>query len=235
MRHLARILCLLLLAGAAPMPMQARPFAVNVGPAQQVVDGITVSGTAWGMAPARSVLLSMDVTARDHVTPIGEADVQPLIDALVQAGVPRDAVHVPAYERGGVKLRAIRVQAEIEHPDAAAVDRGIATMTKFLLTTPSLWVETANAAVYSGECTRVQQQAEDAIVRQARLNAAQLARDAGVTLGTVTAIDARNGAMMSGAACTTNYPIRYPEAILRTPEYLHVRVYANATLRFAIR
>lgn len=196
-------------------------------------DGITVSGSAAGGAPATFAQLTLGVTARDHVTPLGPSDLAPLVDALVAAGAMRENVHLPAYLSDTSKSPLVQMTVDVPDPSIDAVERGVASITKFLLTTPTLWIATANVQVSSNDCARAEQQAAQTAVEQARANAQRLAQYAGVRIGAPVAVDGLY-AGADPAACTRTYALFYPGGIMLPQAYLNIPLRSSVTMRFTI-
>jgi hypothetical protein len=228
MKSAAVILGAVLLMGVEPAPL---PAWVNGGP---LPDGVTVVGTSSVTAPASQVVLTLNVTARDHYSSIGETELQPLIDALVQSGASRSDIALPAYLAGGVKLQSVPVTLTLHHPDAGTVARGAGVVAHFLLTTPTLWVATATVQSSVSDCDALVRSLQQNAVAQAHENAQRLATYAQARLDDVSAIDGTRASFSEPAACTHTLPIWYPNGILPLEQYLNVELRSEVRLRYTI-
>lgn len=228
MKYAALMLGTLALLGVVRAPL---PAWVNSGP---LPDGITVEGTAKVSAPASQVILTLNVTSRDHYTSLGASDLQPLVDALVRSGASRSAIALPAYLTDDVKLQSVPVTLTLHNPDAGAVARGVGVIAHFLLTTPTLWVATANVQSTAADCTALIRQAQHDAVTQARENAQRLATYAQARLGEVAAIDGTQASFDGAEPCTRTNAIWYPHGVLPLSQYLNVELIGAVRMRYAL-
>lgn len=228
MKFAAAILGAVLLMGIERTPL---PYWVNEG---SLPDGVTVFGTARASAPATLLVLTMNVTARDHYSGLSASDLQPLIETLVRSGASRSDITLPPYLTGDLKLRSVPVTLTLHNPDAGAVARGIGTVAHFLLTTPTLWVATASVQSNVADCDALVRDVQRSAVAQARENAQRLATYAQAKLGAVTGIYAERASYSESAACTRTNAIWYPNGVLPLSQYLNVELTGMVRMRYAI-
>lgn len=145
--------------------------------------------------------------------------------------MPRAGIALPSWVSDTSKVRLVPVTVTVEHPSLAAVNGGITILTRFLVRTPSLWVETAQATVRTDACTAIRAQAQQAAVDQALANAQRLAQYASLALGPAQAIDGRAAAADQNI-CSAVYAIEYPHMILSPSEYLSIRIASRVAMRF---
>ncbi|HET7813617.1 MAG TPA: SIMPL domain-containing protein [Candidatus Baltobacteraceae bacterium] len=229
MKYAALVLGALALLGIERSPVP--PWAQG-GP---LPDGVTVEGTSVVSAPASRVVLTMNVTARDRFSSIGTAELQPLIDALVQSGASRDDITLPPYLTDGTKLSSVPVTVTLHDPDAAAVARGAGIVAHFLFTTPTLWVATANVRTDASNCAALVRTAQQNAVAQARENAQRLATYAQAHLGEVAALDGTGASSNADTACVRDNPIWYPNGVMPLARYLNVELTNTVRIRYSAK
>lgn len=199
-------------AGRDSVAPDVAPFPYS--PVQQSQDGITVQGYGSASADADSAIIEMyfgsKVTGvepqRDtssssggagtepvappsepslqEAQPITEADLQPVVDAIVSQGVSRDDIEVlvqPSYEPsyGG----SATIRATVRNIDTVDAVVGAATTAANSLTTTSLQSTSVTHTV--SDCAALEQAAMEAAVADARERGSNFAKVLGVTLGAV--------------------------------------------------
>jgi uncharacterized protein YggE len=87
------------------------------------------------------------------------------------------------------------------------------------------------------DCSPAHRQAQSAALKEARANADGIARQLGLHVGAVVAVDEQSASMMPDGGCSSMYSIGpYQNMPFTSPDdYLKVRVYSNISIRYAIR
>lgn len=119
----------LLLAQISPppiaMPMPAAARVMGVSPSVSQNDGITVNASAGVQAPAISAMLTLHLSAPNNMMTVNATTLQPLVDALVRAGVDRQSIVLPIYLQGPVRANNVQITGKVLHPTAAMLKAGI--------------------------------------------------------------------------------------------------------------
>lgn len=223
----------LLLALQMPMPVSVSPPMRAVQPNE----GISVRGNGSATAPASTATLSLYVSSRNNAIVLNESTLSPIVDALVRAGVQRSDIVLPIYLTGNARTNNVTVTATVHHPSIAMLQNGIAGLGSSLTNSPDLIVNNAQVRLTLDDCTPTMQQAQIAALRQAHANAASIARQMGLHLGAVLAVDAQNMQMDAEGRCLSEYTLGpYQGNQFTSPsDYLTVRITTSVSVRYAIR
>lgn len=202
-------------------------------PAQKTTDGITVYATGTASAAATSADVTVHVAAAPRLT-FTAADLQPFIDAIVNAGVPRANVALPPYLTPGVHVNSTEVTFTVIDPTTAMLQKGIANMAGALAgSTVSL--TNAQVMLHLANCAPVMERAQDAALARAKTNARTLAAQLGVHLGSVQSVDARSFNQSATGDCITSMQIGpYNSQPLTLSDFLQVKVSSSISIRYAI-
>ncbi len=210
-------------------PQMARP-----GPAQQA-DGITVQGSGAATATSTQATLTLFVASRTNGF-LTSASLAPILDALVRAGVQRSDITIPIFLAGNTRSNGATVVARVAHPTLAMLRDGIASLAT-LSASPDLAVSSAQVRLSLDDCSVTLMAAQAAALHQARMNAQNIARQLSVRLGPVLAVQVNGMQPDADGRCTSEYSLgpyqNQPFASLG--DYLMVRVFANVSVRYAIR
>lgn len=243
--------------GGSAQPGFAQAPDLNVGPAsalQQGTPGITVTGYGVATIEADSAFLELyfggyyvEVPADDRdavpgsggvsyrsVSAISEADLQPVIDALIEAGVAREDIELlggtyyDPYSSSATLRVTVRDLDRIgDLVDAAADGAGELQEIYLQGTYVSYTVE---------DCGALAQAALDEAVADARERGAALAQSLGVTLGEVNAAADYGWSPFGGTPCGVDYAVPVPMGGVAYAESQAPQVdfYATISVTFAI-
>jgi len=217
------------------MPQMGAP-AIPVRGAQPP-DGITVRGSGSATARATSATLSLYVTARNNTLTITSASLTPLVNALVNAGIQRSDIVTPVYMTPEAHTNNATIAATVRQPTTAMLQNGIIQLSTAFTSMPNLLLNNVQVRLTLDGCDAVVRQAQSAALKQARANAEGVARQLGLHIGAVVAVDEQSGSLDSDGKCVSAYSIGpYQNMPFNSPsDYLAVRVYANVSIRYAIR
>lgn len=226
------------LLGAQSMPPVGIP-PVGMPPMRgaQPPDGITVRGSGSASATATSATLSLFITTRNNTLTITSASLAPVVDSLVNAGIQRRDIVVPVYMTSEAHTNNATITATVRQPTTAMLQNGITQLSTAFTSMPNLLLNNAQVRLTLDNCDAVLRQAQAAALKQARANADSLARQLGLHIGAVAAVDEQSGSLDTGGKCNSGYSIGpYQNMPFNSPsDYLAVRVYANVSIRYSIR
>lgn len=230
----ALIVSAMVLLGAQPMPQMSMPASAR---GAQPPDGITVRGSGSAAATAANAVLTLYVATRNNMLAITPASLAPVIDALVSAGIERGDIVVPVYLTSAAHTNNATIVATVHRPTTAMLQNGITQLSNAFTNLPDLMLNSAQVRLTLDDCTAVLRQAQSAALKQARSNADSLARQLGLHIGAVVAVDEQSGSLNSDGQCVSAYSIgAYQNMPFSTPgDYLLVHVYASVSIRYAIR
>jgi uncharacterized protein YggE len=217
------------LAPRAPMPM---PMPAAAGPA----DGISVMGTGSASAQATDAQVSLRVSARNNALTLNAQTLQPIVDALVRAGVERSSITLPMYLVGQAHTNNAVIVASVRHPTLQMLQQGMTTIADAFAANPDILLNAADVRLSADNCTALQRTAAANAIASARANAAFVARQIGRRVGAVLAVDVRMP-MSTQEACYYSYSVgpfgaMYPQ---QSPaDMLTVRTVTSVMMRFAI-
>ena len=168
-----------------------------------------------------------------EAVPITEADLKPVVDAIVAAGVARDDVEViimgdPTYPSATVRatVRNIAsVNAVVQAATSAAANLGAITLQ-------------GNSVSYTvTDCAALEKAAMQAAVEDARDRGAAFAQVLGVGLGSIVGASNYSYSPYGGAPCDSNFggviPLRDGIAYAES-QASEVQLIANVSVTFAI-
>lgn len=200
--------------------------------------GISVTGSAIVHAPASSVWITLHITSRNNAMTLTAASVQPIVDALVSAGIDRSSIVLPMYLQGPAHTNNVEIGGAVAHPSVELLKNGIVKMVAAFSNMPDVALNGAEVRLRADGCENFSRQAEAAALRQARANAGYIAQQLGVHLGAVQAVQSNAPASESGEGCIAGYsfgPYGGSIQMSRTQNYLDVPVYSTVTARYAIK
>lgn len=233
---------LLAVAALATAPMHATAQVTPIGPRVPMgtgsgpsADGISVSGTAENAVHADEALLTIHISSRNNATAITQETLAPIVDAMVRAGVDRGSIRMPVYlSPQGARANYATIEATVPNPTAALLDQGISTVGAAFVAHPDLLLNNAQVQLTVKDCRQAADAARAAAIANARDNARTTAKQLGVALGTLLgAVATSVGPINNAGACTSFLSL--PNGSTNDPSDLRVHVYANVTLRYAIR
>ena len=228
---------LLALVVSASVPPQIPPGPLGPVSANGVPDGITVRGSGNAQTPADEATLTLRLFSRPNSPAITEASLQPVVDALMKAGVAKEDITTPAYLTGSATTTNAAITAVVHHPTVAMIQNGVAALAGEFPPGSSVSLSGADVRLTAEDCSAARAQAQSAAIRAARANAESIARNLAVRVGQVLAVDYQSGPFDQGGTCSYTYNLGpYQSSLFTTPEeYLRVRVTSSVTIRYAIK
>jgi uncharacterized protein YggE/predicted small secreted protein len=233
---------------------------------QGAAEGITVQGFATAAADADSAIVELyfsadgvgietprsepgggvsgssgdagdlPASAPGQAQPISEADLQPVIDAIVAAGVSRDDVEalVQPYYGDPYYGGSATVRATVRNIDA--VDGVVSAATEAASGLANVSFQNTNISYAVSDCEALERAAMEAAVADARARGQTFAGVLGVGLGPVVAASNYSYSLYGGTPCDGGggvYPLAsLPYAEGQAPE---VELYATVSVTFAIQ
>jgi uncharacterized protein YggE len=248
------------LAPGVPSDDEARGLGgeVSVLPAlQTTAEGLTVSGYGVAIAQADLAVIEFYFANYGAVRPgepatgegggtdssasatsdgaLSEADLQPVIDAIVGQGVSRDDIEflTGSYYDYYYSSATLRVRLAEIGKIGAVVDAAISASAG--LTNASL--QSTSVSYMAQDCAPLEQAALDAAVADAETRGAALAGALGVTQGSVVAAYDYAYSPFGGSSCDTGYIGPYPlgGTTYAEGQLGEVQVYANVLVTYAIQ
>jgi len=230
---------------------------------QQSNDGITVQGFGSASADADSAIVELyfsrngpvtDTGTRQiepgiggsggiaepaapntqEVTPITEGDLQPVIDAIVSAGVAREDVEFIGQSYFDKFSSSATLRAKVGNVDA--VDGVVKAANDAGAGLAGVVLNSTNVSYTVKDCTALEEAAMRAAVEDAKERSAVFARSLGVGVGAVTG--ASNYSYFGGTPCDPGvYPGPYPLAGIAYDQGQprQVQVIANISVTYAIQ
>jgi uncharacterized protein YggE len=238
----------------APVPVEtpgtARDVSTGLTALQTAAEGITVSG--YGVATANADLAiaefyfgpyAVPVSPEEprsgtnspaaFAAPIDESDLQPVIDAIVAAGVPRadiEFLSTAYYYSGSATLRA-RVS------DIGILNRVIEAATTASQSLADVTLQSTGVSYMVQDCAPLERAALEAAVQDAGERATALADVLSVSRGAVVAASDYAYSPFGGSACNIGYVGPYPlgGATYAETQPQEVQVYASVSITYAIQ
>lgn len=166
--------------------------------------------------------------------PVTEADIQPVIDAIVAQGVSRDDIEFlaqPYYDPyfASATLRVTVRSIDSVQPVVQAATNAAAALTNGVM------LQSNNVAYTVTDCKALERAATEAAVSDAGERAADFAETLGVGLGGITGASNYSYAPYGGDPCGSNYAGPYPLVLeSRGSQAPEVQVIANISLTYGI-
>lgn len=218
---------------APPVPPVAPMRLPDPGPN----DGITVTGMGSATAPASDARVTLRISTRNNATTLDAKALQPIVDAMVRAGVDRANITLPPYLTGTTHTNGVSITAQVHHPTQDMLERGMAQLAGTFASMPDVLLNGAEVRLTADNCTALQQTAEANAIANARANAAFVAKQIGAKTGGVLAVEQRGMALGAPEACTqTVYvgPFGSPSQV-SPADLFTVKIITSVSMRFAIR
>jgi uncharacterized protein YggE len=214
---------------ARPAPLQ---LAQTITPSQSTL-GVTGYGRAFAPADQVAILLSYtpnyypeppsDTSVPTPIMPPAaqESDLQPVVDALVGAGVPRNDI---SFSREAYNPQVVRLVLRVANPSRERVS----TLVQLANSTPAkdgkLALAVTNMVFSARDCSATEASAREAAVADARAQAAALADDTGVQLGELLNVTGYGTWGYAGPA-TSKCPNNLSEVLRNATQYGSVVAY----------
>ncbi|MDE2481091.1 MAG: SIMPL domain-containing protein [bacterium] len=231
---------MLALCAALALPASALaqgiPVRSGIAPPSTPARGITVTGSATTNIPATKVQIMLMFSTRNGALTLNAMALQPVIDALVASGVPRDAVQLPLSLGSPANVNNVTITGTVEHPTAAMVRDGIQRVGAAIATLNNTVLSSANVRAIAENCSAGQDAAHARAIADARAKATSIAAQLGVKLGPVIAVNAFDPPLQNGA-CVWQYYVgaNMPNAPTGAQEFVSVPVLSNVQITFGIK
>lgn len=240
MRTILTILAVLALPSAALAQMQPGQVVVpNRFPTAQAASGalhgITVSGSATKKIPATRARISLMLFTRNNATTIDAAAIQPIVDALVKAGVPRENVFLPASFGSPAKLNNATIVATVDNPTIVLMQSGIASIGAAIAQT-DMNIGNVQVALEADNCGDTVDALRGLAIKNARMKAEETAKQLQVRVGGVLNVISNDQISPSGICASQYYVGGGNNGMINSPEdYVSVPVYSSITITYAIK
>ena len=232
---LAAIACVVLpgLARAQPLPaMQASPMRMMGQPVPE--PGITVTGNASLGVPATSARLTINVRTLNGALTLNAKTMQPMVDALVKAGIDRSSIVLPAGFSAPGNLNYASISGTVEKPSVKQMQAGITTVGTVVASMPGISLTNASVQLWAVGCGAVLDRARNLAIDNAQGKARGIAQHLNALLGPVIALSANDVQVLPADRCTSSYGL--PGYNMQQPsDYLTINVSSFVTVTYAIR
>lgn len=217
--------------GSATAPADAAVvefyFSSN-GPVTATSSGGAEPGFAGGAEPAAPV------PEQQEITQITEADLQPVIDAIVASGVSRDDIEFIGQPYFDKFYSSATLRSRVN--DVGSVDAVVAAAQGAAAALPAIILNGTNVSYTVNDCTALEQAAMQAAVEDAGERAKVFGQALGVGVGSVTG--ASNYSYFGGTPCDPGFnPGPYPLGGITYAQGQprEVQVIANISVTYAIQ
>jgi uncharacterized protein YggE len=173
--------------------------------------------------------------AAQQVTPITEGQLQPVIDALVGAGIPRENIEFIGqnyYDRFSSSA-TLRVTVD----DLAVLDAAVNAATSAAANLGSVQLSSTNVAYAVSDCVALEKAAMDAAADDAAARATAFAETLGVGIGAISGASHYSYSPYGGNACGATsagpYPLASESFVAGSTRV--VEVFANISVTYAIQ
>jgi len=202
-------------------------FSSN-GPVSDTSSGRAEPGFAGGAEPAAPV------PEQQEIAQITEADLQPVIDAIVASGVSRDDIEFIGQPYFDKFYSSATLRARVS--DVGAVDVVVTAANDGAAGLSSIILNGTNVSYTVNDCTALERAAMQAAVEDAGERASVFGQALGVGVGSVTG--ASNYSYFGGTPCDPGfYPGPYPLGGITyaAGQPREVQVIANISVTYAIQ
>jgi uncharacterized protein YggE len=188
------------------------------------------SGSTGAEEPAPDV-----ATQEGQVAPITEADLQPVIDAIVAAGVAREDIEFIAQTYYDAYFATATLRVTVR--DVNSVDAVVNAARNAVGGVPNVQLQSTNVSYTLQDCTALEKAAMQAAVDDAGDRAAVLAETLGVGIGRVTGASNYSYSPYGGTPCDTGYFGPYPLGGIAYAEgqAREVQVFVQTSVTYAIQ
>jgi len=194
-------------------------------------DGTTSSGSSGS---SETVIRDSETPVAGQVEQITEADLQPVIDAIVGAGVARGDIEFIGQSYYDLYYASATLRAEVS--DIGSVDSVAEAAQGAAANLGDIFLNGTNVSYTVGDCAALEKAAMEAAVADANERGASFADALGVTLGPVVGASHYSYAPYGGTACNGNFTGPYPMGGVAYAEGATgtVQVFANVSVTYAI-
>lgn len=186
-------------------------------------DGSSGSGAAPDIAPSPG-----------SITPITEETLQPVIDALVGAGVSADDIEFVDQGYYDPYYASATLRATVN--DISAVDGAVSAATDAAAGLGDVSLQSTNVMYTIQDCSALEQAALEAAVEDANERGDKLAAALSVGKGAITAAADYSYYGPNGTGCGSNgYPVPYYDVAASGSSSSQVQVFEQISITFAIQ
>jgi len=173
--------------------------------------------------------------APGQVEPIREADLQPVIDAIVGAGVPRDKVEFIGQSYYDKYYSSATLRATVDNIDI--VDGVVAAAQDAAAGLGDIYLNGTNVSYTVRDCAALEKAAMESAVADANERGAAFAEALGAGLGEIVGASHYSYAPYGGTACDGTFTGPYPVGGVAYTEGARgqVQVFANVSITYGIR
>ena len=197
--------------------------------------GTTGSGSSGSSGAVEPVTRDAGTAVAAQVARITEADLQPVIDAIVAAGVPRDDIEFIGQTYYDIYYATATLRATVGNVDN--VDSVVQAAQSAAANLGDIYLSSTNISYTVSDCAAMEKAAMDAAVADANERAASSATSLGVGLGDIVGASHYSYAPYGGTACDGNFIGPYPMGGVAYAEGSRgsVQVFANISVTYAIQ
>ncbi len=234
----------LVLSALAFVPVAAGAQAASpiraVQPGSSNGHGITVNGTSVLRVAASSARIMLDLSSIDNKSTLTQETLLPLVDALVKAGAAPSSVQVPLSLSAGGYSNVAAVSAVVQNPSVASMRAGIAIVGAVVGSMKDVRLNSARVELRDSNCTQSLAKARADAIDAARAKATLIAKQLGVSLGSVVNVNAFDAANPDGS-CMSQYYVgpmgaQFPPGSTNNEtDYVTVSVTSNVTITYGIK
>jgi len=197
--------------------------------------GETTPGSAGGSDSSGVAPVPPLTPVTQEVKPITEADLQPVIDAIVAAGVARSDIQFVSQPYYDPYLSSATLRVTVKNIDE--VDGVMQAAKSAAAGLSNIFLQNANVSYTVSDCTALEKAAMKAAVEDAAARAGAFAEALGVGLGSVTGAANYSYAPFGGTPCDSQYMGPYPMAGVAYQEgqARQVQVVSTVSVTYAIK
>jgi uncharacterized protein YggE len=221
---------------ALPAAAAAQPVRPAMVPAMQThATGITVSASGTERVTAASARITIQLAASRGAAALDAQRVQPIVDAMVAAGVDRSSIRLPLNFGGPGYATAAAITGSVNAPTVAMMQHGIDLVGEAIVKTPGIMLNGAMVVLQAPNCGAVQDRARAAAIASAKQKAREIARQVGVKLGGVLSVNVGEVPLQDGACQTQYYVGAFGPNMSGPGDYVTIPVTSTVTITYAIR
>jgi uncharacterized protein YggE len=171
-----------------------------------------------------------------EVQPITEAELQPVIDALVAAGIPRDQIEYLGQGYYDPYFASATLRATVA--DVNAVDGVVNAASTAAAGIPNFQLQSTHVSYTVSDCAALERAAMEVALEDARERGEVMAEVLGVGLGAITGAANYSYAPYGGTPCDTGYfggPIPLGGIEFAQGQPREVQVFAQLNVTFAMQ
>jgi uncharacterized protein YggE len=184
---------------------------------------------------AEDLPLEADAASAQQATPITEASLQPVIDALVAAGVPRENIEFIGQSYYDKFSSSATLRATVTNLDS--LDAAVTAATNAAAGLGAIQLSNANVMYTVNDCTALEEAAMQAAVEDANERGTAFAQSLGVTRGGIVGASHYSYSPYGGNACAGvvggPYPLASESFVAGSSRT--VQIFTNISVTYAIQ